>query len=35
MEELIQIEKNIQLNNFSRNYFNQVKNNTKIKYFND
>jgi len=35
MQELIYTEKNIQLNNFSTNYFNQVKNNTKIKYFND
>ena len=35
MKELIEIEKNNQLNNFSTNYFNQVKNNTKIKYFND
>ena len=35
MEELIDIEKNRQLNNFSTNYFNQVKNNIKIKYFND
>jgi len=35
MQELIEIEKNNQLNNFATNYFNQVKNNTKIKYFND
>ena len=35
MKELIEVEKNNQLNNFSINYFNQVKNNTKIKYFND
>ena len=35
MKELIEIEKNNQLNNFSRNYFNQVKNSIKIKYFND
>lgn len=35
MKELIEIEKNNQLNNFSTNYFNQVKNNIKIKYFND
>ena len=35
MKELIEIEKNNQLNNFATNYFNQVKNNTKIKYFND
>ena len=35
MKELIEIEKNNQLTNFSRNYFNQVKNNIKIKYFND
>jgi parvulin-like peptidyl-prolyl isomerase len=35
MKELIDIEKNRQLNNFSTNYFNQVKNNIKIKYFND
>jgi len=33
--KLIEIEKNNQLNNFSTNYFNQVKNNTKIKYYND
>ena len=35
MKQLIEIEKNKQLNNFSRNYFNQFKNNIKIKYFND
>ncbi len=35
MKELIDVEKNKQLNNFSTNYFNQVKNNIKIKYFND
>jgi parvulin-like peptidyl-prolyl isomerase len=35
MEELIDTEKNKQLNNFSTNYFNQVKNNIKIKYFNE
>ena len=35
MQELVEIEKNNQLNNFSTNYFNQVKNNIKIKYFND
>ena len=35
MKQLIEIEKNNQLNNFSTNYFNQVKNNIKIKYFND
>ena len=35
MEELIDIEKDRQLNNFSTNYFNQVKNNIKIKHFND
>ena len=35
MKELIEIEKNNQLSNFSTNYFNQVKNNTKIKYFDD
>jgi len=35
MKELIDIEKNKQLNNFSTNYFNQVKNNIKIKHFND
>ena len=35
MEKLIEIEKNKQLNNFSTNYYNQVKNNIKIKYFND
>ncbi len=35
MEKLIEIEKDKQLNNFSTNYFNQVKNNIKIKYFND
>jgi len=35
MKKLIEIEKNKQLNNFSTNYFNQIKNNIKIKYFND
>ena len=35
MQEIIENEKNDQLNNFSTNYFNQIKNNTKIKYFND
>ena len=35
MKQLIEIEKNNQLTNFSINYFNQVKNNIKIKYFND
>jgi len=35
MKELIDIEKNKQLSNFSTNYFNQVKNNIKIKHFND
>ena len=35
MAELIEIEKNNQLNNFSTNYFNQVKNNTKVKYYNE
>ena len=35
LKELIEIEKNNQLNNFSTNFFNQVKNNTEIKYFND
>ena len=35
MKKLIDIEKNKQLSNFSTNYFNQVKNNIKIKYFND
>ena len=30
MEKLIEIEKNKQLNNFSTNYFNQIKNNIKI-----
>ena len=35
MKKLIEIEKNKQLNNFSTNYFNQVKNNIKIKHFND
>ncbi len=35
MEKIIEIEKNKQLNNFSTNYFNQIKNNIKIKYFND
>ena len=35
MKELIDIEKNRQLNNFSTNYFNQVKNNIKVKYFNE
>ncbi len=35
MKELIEIEKNNQLTQFSSNYFNQVKNNIKIKYFDD
>ena len=35
MNQLVEIEKNKQLNNFSKNYFNQVKNNTKIEYLND
>ena len=35
MEKLIEIEKNKQLNNFSTNYYNQVKSSIKIKYFND
>jgi len=35
MQELIDVEKNNQLDNFSTNYFNQVKNNIKIKYFNE
>ena len=35
MKQLIEMEKNSQLDNFSTNYFNQIKNNTKIKYFND
>ena len=35
MNELIQIEKNSQLTQFSSNYFNQVKNNIKIKYFDE
>ena len=35
MNQLIEVEKNNQLNNFSTNYFNQVKNSTKIKYFDD
>ena len=35
MAKLIEIEKNKQLNNFSTNYFNQIKNSIKIKYFND
>ena len=35
MEKLIEFEKNIQLTNFSTNYFNQVKNSIKVKYFND
>ena len=35
MKKLIDIEKNKQLSNFSTNYFNQVKNNIKIKHFND
>ena len=33
--KLIEIEKNKQLHNFSTNYFNQIKNSIKIKYFND
>ena len=35
MKELIEIDKNNQLTQFSSNYFNQVKNNIKIKYFDD
>ncbi len=35
LKELIEIEKNNQLYNFSKNYFNQIKNNTKIKFFNE
>ena len=35
MQELIETEKNSQLDNFATNYFNQVKNNIEIKYFND
>ena len=35
MRELIEVEKNNQLNQFSTNYFNQVKNNVKIKYLDD
>tara|TARA_B100000686_G_C16787556_1_gene976273 strand:+ start:2226 stop:3377 length:1152 start_codon:yes stop_codon:yes gene_type:complete len=35
MNELIEIEKNKQLDNFSTNYFNQVKNSIKIKYFDE
>ena len=35
MKELIEIEKNNQLGNFSTNYFNQVKNSIKIKHLND
>ena len=35
MKKLIDIEKNKQLSNFSTNYFNQIKNNIKIKYFNE
>jgi hypothetical protein len=35
MNELIEIEKNKQLSNFSTNYYNQLKMNTKVKYFND
>ena len=33
MDELIDFEKNTQLTQFSSKYFNQVKNNTTIKYF--
>jgi parvulin-like peptidyl-prolyl isomerase len=35
VKKLIEIERNKQLNNFSTNYFNQIKNSIKIKYFND
>ena len=35
MKELVEIEKNTQLTQFSTNYFNQVKNNIKINYFDD
>ena len=35
MNELIDIEKNKQLTQFSSNYFNQAKNNIKVKYFDD
>ena len=35
MEELIEVEKNRQLTQFSLNYYNQVKNNIRIKYFDD
>ena len=35
MKQLIEMEKNSQLDNFSTNYFNQIKNSIKIKYFND
>ncbi len=35
MKELIEIEKNKQLTQFSLNYFNQVKNNIQINYFDD
>ena len=35
MKELVEIEKNKQLIQFSSNYFNQVKNNIKINYYND
>ena len=35
MNELIEMEKNKQLAQFSLNYFNQIKNNIKIKYFDE
>ena len=35
MKELIEIEKNNQLTQFSINYYNQVKNNIKIKRFDE
>ena len=35
MKELIEIEKNKQLTQFSLNYYNQVKNSIKIKYYNE
>ena len=31
----VQFISNNQLYNFSKNYFNQIKNNTKIKFFNE
>lgn len=35
MKELVDVEKNRQLTQFSSNYFNQAKNSIKVKYFDD